>query len=251
MTRRIRHASGALGLAFAVVIGGASPAFAAGETIGGCAVAEAAHAEEELAEKGLTLHDLEDKELKEENKDVKKAFEDLEKKMEECLEAPSPIIPEVDEIIWGGAAFLILFGFMVWKGMPLVQGAMNARSEKIAADLAEAEQAKTDAARVKADHEAALAGAKAEANQIIEDARAQADQLRGELQARANEEVAEMRARAAADLESARSQAINDLRGEVSEIALGAAERVIRSNLDAGTQSALVDAYIDEVAGRG
>ena len=251
MTHRIRQTAGALGIVVGVVVLGASPALAAGETIGGCAIAEAVHAEEELADKGLTLHDLEDKDLKEENKEVKKAFEDLEKKMEECLEAPSPIIPEVDEIIWGGAAFLILFGFMVWKGMPAVQGAMNNRSEKIASDLDAAEQAKTDAARVKADHEAALAGAKAEANQIIEDARAQADQLRGELQARANDEVAEMRARAVADIESARSQAINDLRGEVSEIALGAAERVIRSNLDPSTQSALVDAYIDEVAGRG
>jgi len=77
----------------------------------------------------------------------------------------------------------------------------------------------------------------------------QADELKAELQVRATEEVAEMRARAAADIESARSQAISDLRGEVSEIAVGAAEAVIKANLDHSTQSALVDAYIDEVAG--
>lgn len=251
MTHRLRTALAALGLVFAVVLVGASPASAAGETIGSCAIEKAAEAEEELAEQGLTLHDLEDTDLKDENKDVKKAFEDLEKEMEDCLEAPSPILPEVDEIIWGGAAFLVLFGFMVWKGMPMVQGAMNDRAEKIASDLDAAEQAKVDAARVKADHEAALAGAKAEAAQIVEEARQQADQVRSELQARATDEIAEMRARAAADIESARSQAITDLRGEVSQIAVGAAERVIRSNLDANTQRALVDAYIDEVAGRG
>ena len=168
--------------------------------------------------------------------------------MEGCLEAPSPIIPEVDEIIWGGAAFLVLFFFMVWKGMPAVQGAMKDRADKIASDLDAADTAKSDAAKIKADHEAALAGAKSEANQIIEDARAQADQLKAELTARANEEVAEMRTRAAADADAARSQALNDLRGDVSEIAIGAAERVIGSNLDRDAQSALVDAYIDEVA---
>jgi F-type H+-transporting ATPase subunit b len=168
--------------------------------------------------------------------------------MESCLEAPSPIIPEVDEIIWGGAAFAVLFGFMAWKGFPAVKGAMDDRAAKIASDLDAAEKAKVDATQVKADHEAALAGAKAEANQIIEDARQQADQLRTELQARANEEIAEMRSRATSDIESARSQALNDLRGEVASIAVGAAERVIQSNLDASAQQALVDAYIEEVA---
>ena len=244
MTRRIRHIAGALGLTGPLLVLGAAPATASGETIGICAIDKAIEAEEHLAEEGIAFHNLHDDEHKDE-------LGALEKEMEACLEAPSPIIPEVDEIIWGGAAFLILLGFMVWKGMPAVQGAMNDRSEKIAADLAAADRERADAAGIKADHEAALSGAKAEANRIIEDARAQADQLGAELVARANEEVAEMRARAAADAESARAQALNDLRGDVSEIAIGAAERVIRSNLDRDTQSALVDAYIDEVAGRG
>ncbi|MDG2027123.1 MAG: F0F1 ATP synthase subunit B [Acidimicrobiales bacterium] len=235
MTRRIRQIAGALGLTGTLLVLLAAPAAASGESIGGCAVEAAVHAEEEYG----SLHAVEED---------KKLFEELEKEMEGCLEAPSPIIPEVDEIIWGGAAFLVLFFFMVWKGMPAVQGAMKDRADKIASDLDAADTAKSDAAKIKADHEAALAGAKSEANQIIEDARAQADQLKAELTARANEEVAEMRTRAAADADAARSQALNDLRGDVSEIAIGAAERVIGSNLDRDAQSALVDAYIDEVA---
>lgn len=238
MTHTIRRTAGAFGLALAALVASASPAGASGETIGGCAIEAAVHAEEAHG----SLHAVEaDEQL----------FEELEKEMESCLEAPSPIFPEVDEIIWGGAAFLILFFFMVTKGFPAVKGAMDDRSAKIAADLDAADSAKTDAARIKADHEAALAGAKAEANQLVDEARQQADQLKAELQARANEEIAEMRSRAATDIESARSQAIADLRGEVSEIAVGAAERVIRGNLDASAQQALVDAYIDEVAGRG
>jgi len=241
MTRRIRHIAGALGLTGTLLVLMAAPAAASGESIGACAIDAAIEAEEHLAEEGILFHDLHDDALKTE-------FEDLEKEMESCLEAPSPIFPEVDEILWGGLAFGVLFIFMVWKGMPAVQGAMKDRSDKIAADLDAADTAKADAAKIKADHEAALAGAKSEANQIIEDARAQADQLKAELTARANEEVAEMRTRAAADAEAARSQALSDLRGDVSEIAIGAAERVIGSNLDRDTQSALVDAYIDEVA---
>lgn len=241
MTHSIRRTAGAFGIAVAALVAFASPASASGETIGSCAIDKAIEAEEHLVADGHTLHELHDDALKED-------FEALEKEMELCLEAPSPIFPELDEIIWGGAAFLVLFFFMVTKGFPAVKGAMDDRSAKIASDLDAAEQAKTEAAGIKADHEAALAGAKSEANQIIEDARQQADQLKSELQARANEEIAEMRSRAAADIESARAQAISDLRGEVSEIAVGAAERVIRGNLDRNAQQALVDAYIDEVA---
>jgi F-type H+-transporting ATPase subunit b len=243
MTKRHRSIAGSFGIVIATVFLGSTPAFASGETIGGCAIDKAIEAEEHLVELGVTLHEIHDEEFESE-------FGDLEKEMESCLEAPSPIIPELDEIIWGGGAFLILFGFMVWKGMPAVQGAMSDRSEKIASDLDAAEQSKNDAAQIKSDHQAELSGAKAEAAQIIEDARAQADQLKSDLQARANEEIAEIRARAAADAESARSQALSDLRQEVSDIAIGAAERVIRGNLNPETQSALVDSYIDEVAGR-
>ena len=57
-----------------------------------------------------------------------------------------------------------------------------------------------------------------------------------------------MRTRAATDIESQKAQAIADLRAEVAGIALGAAERVVQSSLDAEVQGRLIDAYIDEVA---
>ena len=234
MTATIRRVAGAFGFIAVLVVLGAVPA-AAEET--NCIFDVVSHVEEEFG----SLLVLEEAGHEED-------LETFENDLKKCDEAPSPIVPEVDEIIWGGAAFLILFGFMWWKGFPAVQRAMNARSEKIAADLDAAEQAKTQATTVLADHETQLAGAKAEAAQIVEDARAQADLVAAEIQARANEDVAQMRARAAADIESARSQAISDLRGVVADIAVGAAERVIKSNLDVDTQRALVDAYIDEVA---
>ena len=51
------------------------------------------------------------------------------------------------------------------------------------------------------------------------------------------------------DLIDRASREIADLRAEVSSIALGAAERVVQSSLDAEVQGNLIDAYIDEVAG--
>ncbi len=213
------------------IVAFAGPASASGESVGACM----AHHLEHEAHGHLDEHLLHDEKVQDE--------------LEKCFEAPSPILPEINEVIWGGLAFLILFVLMVKKGFPAVKGAMDARAEKIRSDLDAAEQARTDAQAVQADYEARLADAKAEASRLIDEARGAADQVKVDLMARHEAEMADLRTRAAADIESARGQAIADLRAEVAGIALGAAERVVQSSLDADVQGRLIDAYIDEVAG--
>jgi F-type H+-transporting ATPase subunit b len=175
--------------------------------------------------------------------------ESFQKELEKCFDAPKMIFPELNEIIWGGAAFLILFVVMVKKGFPAVKGAMDARAERIQTDLDAAERAKSDAQAVQADYEERLADAKGEAARLFEEARTMADQLKVDLTTRAEADVVEMRERATADIEAARQQAIADLRAEVAGIALGAAERVVQSSLDEDVQRRLIDQYIDEVSG--
>lgn len=234
MKLRIRHLAAAAVIAGAAVAIQASPAFASTETVGSCAVEEAIHTNETLGE------------LSQLNEEQLSKFEDA---LDSCIEAPKMIFPALNEIIWGGGAFLVLFAFMAWKGYPAVRGAMDQRAEKIRTDLDAADQAKSEAVQIKTDHAAELAGAKAEAAALFDDARAQADKLKSDLSARAEADIAEMRVRAAADIEAGRGQALADLRAEVSQIAVGAAERVVRVNLDVATQQSLVDAYIDEMAG--
>ena len=231
------------------------PALAAGESIGSCIVEKLEHiAEEGHHDDGHHDHGVEhlfhslhapEGATEDEKKKVKKN----EDKLESCLEAPSPIIPELSEVIWGGGAFLILFVVMVKKGFPAVKAAMDARSDKIRDDLDAAEKAKTDAQNVHADYEARLADAKNEASRLIDEARGAADQVRTDLVAKAEADIAEMKTRAANEIEASRQQAIADLRAEVAGIALGAAEKVVQGSLDDDAQRRLVDQYIDEVAG--
>ncbi len=234
--RTILRLGAALGLAGAALLAVAAPATAAGETIGSCVFELVVTAE---AEHG-SLHALED--------GAKEDLEKFEEDLEGCVEAPNPILPELDEIIWGGAAFLILAVFMWRKGFPAVKRAMDARSEKIRADLDAADTAKTDAMRTKSEYEAQLAEAKSTAAAIIDEARVSADRLAQDLQARAEADIAEQRARAAADIEASRRHAIDDLRTDVAAIAVGAAERVVDASLDPDVHRALIDGYIDEVA---
>ena len=171
-------------------------------------------------------------------------LKDIKKK---CKEAPDYIMPELKEVIWGGGAFLVLLALMMWKGFPAVKRIMNERSEKIASDLDQADQAKSDAQAVKTQYEAELADAKSEASRIIDEARQQAESLRSHLQERAESDIADMRSQAAADLEAARERAMSDLQAEVADIVVGAAERVVEANLDAEAQTRLIENYIDQV----
>ncbi|MBC8365121.1 MAG: F0F1 ATP synthase subunit B [Actinobacteria bacterium] len=220
-------------LSLVVLVALAGPASASGESVGGCMAERFAEAVE--AAHGDIEHAAHD--------------EAVQKQLEKCFEAPSPILPETNEIIWGGGAFLVLFVLMVKKGYPAVQGAMEARADRIRADLDEADQAKLDAQSVKSDYEARLGDARTEASRMIDEARGDAEKVRADLIARAEADAAGIRERAAAESEAAKAQAIADLRSEVAAIALGAAERVVQSSLDADVHGNLIDAYIDEVAG--
>jgi F-type H+-transporting ATPase subunit b len=170
--------------------------------------------------------------------------------IDDCQKAPSPIIPEKNEIIWGALSFLILFFAMAKFAYPGIKKGIVARTERIRDDLDSADQAKTDAEGVLTQYKAQLADAKAESARIIEEARQQADAVKKEQEARLQTELAEMRSRAAADVESAKAQAMADLQGDVAKLAVGAAEVVIQKNLDAATQAQLVENYINQLSSR-
>ena len=229
----------------------ASAASAVGETVGSCIFDEVTVVEELVTVDFAEIKKLK-KRIEDGDKEAKEAKEEIvekyEKDLEGCVEAPNPIIPELTEIIWGGAAFVVLLALMKWKLFPVVKNLMEQRTQRIQDAIDDADRQRAEAAEVKANYEAELADAKAEAARIVDEAREQAGAVRADLQARAEADIAEMRERAAADVEASKRQAIADLQSEVSDIALGAAEAVLgRSLEDPEMQRQLVDDYIASV----
>jgi F-type H+-transporting ATPase subunit b len=223
-----------------------SPAGASEETIGSCMVETldelgGAEAFELIVERGH-----EDGASEEAVIELEAAEEDLEG----CLEAPSPIVPELNEVIWGGGAFFVLLLVMIKYGFPAVRSAMEGRTEKIRTDLEAAETAREEAEAIKAQHAAELAGAKAEAGRMIDEARQEASVVKAELQERAEQDIAGIRSQAELDVAGARTRALADLQTEVSEIVVGAAGRVVEQNLDPAAQQQLIENYISNVGSR-
>jgi F-type H+-transporting ATPase subunit b len=158
-----------------------------------------------------------------------------------------PIWPELKELYWAAAAFLIVAGLLWWKAMPAAKKAMKDRTERIAKEIDDAEKASVDAGAKLDDVQHRIANAENERQRILVEARQTAEALKAQIVSRAEEDATSIKARAVTDIESSKQQAIADLQAEVATLALGAAEAVIARNLDAGTQAGLIDSYIDQV----
>jgi F-type H+-transporting ATPase subunit b len=169
--------------------------------------------------------------------------------IDDCQKAPSPLLPGLNEVIWGTLAFIVLLGVM-WKfGVPAVKNMEQAREDRIRNDLEGAEKAKAEAEAEKEQYLAQIAGAKDEAGRLIEEARVAAESVRADLIARAEVEANDIRARAQADIVNQRNQAMTQLRTDVASLSIDLAGRIVERNLDSDTNRQLVDSFIDQVSG--
>jgi len=153
--------------------------------------------------------------------------------------------------IWKWANFAILaigLGYLIAKTMPEF---FRARTEGIRKSIVEAQQTKLDAERRAGEMDARLAALGSE----IEKFRAQA---RGEMEREAerirNETAARIRRleqQAETEIEAAGKAAGRELRAVAAKLALELAEQRIRTRLDDGSETALVDNFLSDLAREG
>lgn len=167
--------------------------------------------------------------------------------LENCQKAPNPILPPMSELVWGSAAFAVVF-LGLWKfAIPALRKTMTARAAKIEGDLGAAAKAKSDAEAEAATYRSKIGDANAERDRIIDEARAEADRLRRDLLARAEADAAEIRQKAAEDSASQATRLKGELEGHVKRLSVDLAEKVVGANLNRDTNNALVDRYIAEL----
>ena len=143
-------------------------------------------------------------------------------------------------------AFFSLWILMRYWLLPPLLRVREERQAKAIADQEAAEEAIASAEGVRRDYEATIAEARAEATRILEEARAEAEAERGRKVAAAEAEVAEQRQAAMAELEEARAAAIASMGGDVTDLAVTAASKVVDSQLDVSAHRATVDSYVEE-----
>lgn len=155
--------------------------------------------------------------------------------------AVNPVIPELNEAFWTLVFFLLLLVLVRYVLLPPLVKMKEDREDTITAGRDAADRAQSEVAKARAEYEAALSGARGEAGRLIEAARAEADAHRAELQAAADAELAAARQAAAEEITRARATALSSVRGEVTDLAVGAASAVMQRPLDRASQAAVVD----------
>jgi F-type H+-transporting ATPase subunit b len=169
-------------------------------------------------------------------------------KLSDCHESPKKFLPETNEIIWG-SIFFVVVAFMLGKfAVPAMKKGMGARSERIAGDIARAEETRVGAEAQRTEFERLLGDAGAERERILAAAREQAEVLRRELVARAESDAADLRQRAQDDTRLLVERARADLETQVASLSVQLAQVLVERSLDEQTQQGLVDRYIEQLS---
>ena len=77
-----------------------------------------------------------------------------------------------------------------------------------------------------------------------------ADDTRNEILTKAREEAEKVSARARDEIRAEKEQAMAELRSQVADLALAAAGKLVRSEMDGQTQRRLVEEFLTEVPSR-
>ncbi|MDX1601199.1 MAG: F0F1 ATP synthase subunit B [Anaerolineales bacterium] len=143
--------------------------------------------------------------------------------------------------------FLILFVILrAWVFKPIV-GMLEERRERISQGLEDARVA--EEAREKAEEEAEkiIAEAQQKANQRVREATTRAEEAARDIRAAAEKEANEIRENAAEEAEHAKEEALGELRGQITSLAMAAAQKLIGEALDEQRQRALIDDFFSGV----
>ena len=137
--------------------------------------------------------------------------------------------------------FAILIWFTVKFIWPPLMSAIEERQQKIAEGLAAADNAQKNLAQADAKVAEELKVARAKANEIIEQAHQRANALIDAAKADAIAEGARQKALAEAEIEAAANRAKEELRKQVSLLAVSGAEKLLKREINANDQKALID----------
>lgn len=161
---------------------------------------------------------------------------------------------EAFDINWVGLGFqvvnFLLLVYLLNRFMfkPLL-ARMDERSAKIAKGLEDAEAAARDRELARADREAAVSEARAEAAQMLANANKIATDTRNEILAEARAEAEKVTARAREEIAAEKDTAMAEIRAQVADLALEAAAKLVRSDMNATTQRRLVEEFLAETTG--
>ena len=150
-------------------------------------------------------------------------------------------------IVWTIITFLavlVILSKTAWK--PIV-GALTKREEEIRTSIEQAEKANAEAQRLLEENKRQLALAEAKAQAAMREGREMGEKLKAEIIEKAHASSRQMIEQAKEEIRREKDSALTQLRGEVADLAVTAASKIIDANLDVNKHRSLVDTAIGDI----
>ncbi|HZT83639.1 MAG TPA: F0F1 ATP synthase subunit B [Gemmataceae bacterium] len=164
---------------------------------------------------------------------------------------PNIFEPRLDLTIWTIVVFVLLLlvlGKFAWK--PMLRG-LQQRELNILSAIQDAERAREEAQRMRAQLQKEMDGAQSKVLEILDEARRSAERLHAEMTAKAKADIQAEKERMQREMETAHDQAMQDLVNRAAELATLISTKAIRRNLSPDDHRRLVDDALADLRAAG
>ena len=153
----------------------------------------------------------------------------------------------IGDFILIAGSFLLLIFLVKKYAWGNITSILDQRAEKISSDIDGAEEARKKAEELASKREAELAGSRTEAKTIIENAKETAEKSKSDILAEAKLEAGRLKEKANQEIAQNKAEALQSVKGEVADLTVSLAGKIISQNLDGHAHKELIDQSIDQL----
>lgn len=152
-----------------------------------------------------------------------------------------------DPTFWVAVAFFVFMGFMIWKARKPMLDGIDARAERIKAELDEAQRLREEAQKTLAEYKRKQRDAAKETDDLLANARHEAELLRKQAEKDLQETLARREKAALDKIAQAEAHAVQDVRAQAVDVAMAATAKLLSENVDPDRDQTMVNQAIKEM----
>lgn len=150
-----------------------------------------------------------------------------------------------DSSFWVAFCVVFFIAFVIWKGAgKAITGALDGRADSIKTELDEARRLREEAQSLLASYMRKQKEAETQAEEIVKQARHDAEVMAANSRKELAERLERRAAVAEAKIANAEAQALAEVRGRAADLALNAAQDLLKGKLSAAEKAKLVKSGI-------
>lgn len=153
----------------------------------------------------------------------------------------------IGDFILVAGSFLLLIILIKKFAWENITSTFEQRAKKISDDIDGAESARQKAEDLAQKRETELAGSRQEATTIIENAKETAEKNKAGILADAADEVGRLKEKANQEIAQTKAEALNSIKGDVADLTVNLASKILGQQLDQEAHKELIDRYIDKL----